>query len=1379
MKKTFTSLIKRSVLATALSAMAAIAPSHTAHADLLMDENFDYTTGDLYNQGNWVKYASNPLDPIQVVAGSLTYQGYIDNSVGNKVAMKSTASGQDLFKFFNDNQKVGTGKLYVSFLLNVSNPNSAKAYFMGLIPQTKAGLKDGGSGTEFAKMYISNGSDDSHFKLSVSRSGAITTSTYTTNEYEIGRTYLVVLGYEFVSGDKNDKCYLWVNPVTDSETEPTPDVTDDKSGTGSDPSTSYGGFTAIELRQGATSSNPAPEMTIDAIRIATTWAELFPEQGETPTTPAVLLGSPSYRLDECFPNMALTTTNFVGGENLTGDITITCSEGLSCNKTSISAAEAMAPDPVELTFSYTTPSTPGEFSYVATFTSPGAEEVTFSITGTVLELSTYATAQEVTALLNTVTEPDYETLIYTGKAVVSFVEKVDDAEFNIYAQDSTGGIKVNTLYTSQELCPIAVGNEITNLYFMFEPYFGQPVMLACPIDLEGNFATVSGTGLTVEPLSVEVANMTGDALKQNIFRLCNVPRASFKNATGNFEAGKSYTLTTADNREFSVRVFAGSDLIGTPIPQGNVSVTGISTSTAVFSLSMRMKADLTEVAEQAPVISVERNQIMLRGEAFPGMSLTAEIVVAGENLTGDITVTCPEGVSASPATIAPSAATIDDPAQITISFTTPKTAGDFSIPVTLSSPGAEDVICTIMGSVLDIPEIPNAAQIQNILDQEYETFHYSGKAVVTYIEEAEEFGSPLFNIYAQDMFGGLKLNTSYTYLDVCPIAVGDEITDIYFMPESVLGTFTLYALPVDANSTFCSVTATGKTKTPAETTIAAMDKSALPSAIYKLYTLSGVRIKDADGNFEANRKYTITDGSNEASMMIFASSDLVGTPMPTGNFTLTGLSTSAGTFIIMPRSKADITVGAPAVTITPEKTFDFTVNAAPVGADTEIAQYTVVAENLPVAVPVLITGQDAPMFRTEPNEIPAGSATTVVKVIYKPTSIGMHKGGIMFDFDAVNPEFNYSAQFGNCKAYDPQNLPAITIEPAVIELETTPGGSVTGTAVLNATGAFDYITATRSGSGDNGGITINNTYLLPNSENVTLTVTFSPKAEGEYTDTWTYTTMMCNTPATITVKAKCVGEVPEEPVEGDEEVKVDWNNAHSWYTQDFASVQQNKPLSIEGWSNVAVEGKRAWWGYTGANGDDFTAAKVTAYDSQVKPGHGSECKMLLVSPALDFKNAPVKKLKFRIMGMYLNENSGDELTIQLGENVNGETEFYEMEGFTIPATADEAGQWIEYDVDMSVIADMPDVFVIGFAFSGTRGADNSTTYYIDDFEWGAKEVGIESLVMGSSTLTPDADGYYTLYNLQGVCVLRTLDINDVKTLPAGLYISRGAKVIVK
>lgn len=1049
--KHFLHSVSRSLLTA-----AAMTLSMTAMADAsprLITENFVYDVGDLYNRSNgsgspWYKYASNTADPIQVTTPSLTFDGYCPEPIGNAVTLSNTASGQDLMKLFD--APVGTGSLYASFIINVSEaPTTKPGYFFSLINQSKTGLEDGRSSSEYGRVFA-RGNDNGTYNLAITRATAFNENYIAPTQLAYGTSYLVVLKYEFVDGDTNDKVSLFINPA-DTAAEPTADVVYSDS-SGSDLSITNGGAAGVLLRQSQTGSYNAPVLRLDALRVANTWSGIFSEESEGPTPPTytgeITLGVPTLGLDPMIAGATVQGNNFLTATGLTDDITVTCSAGITCDKTVIPASTPdIATDGVSLTYTITpNPAVSGPWSGTITFSSPGCETVVFTVSCD-------------------------EVIVPTTVANCS---------------------RINSLY-----------------------------------QLDGAFAGY---------------------------------------------------------------------------------------------------------------------------------------------------------------------------------------------------------------------------------------YKYTGKAVVTYIEPKDYY----YLIYAQDLTGAVCINTSYTDMQGSAIAVGDEISNFIcmFSDEDPVGLQLLLTQTSETGPLFTK-TATGKEKTPTEVTVGDFD------AAYNQYRL--IRLNSATfaatGTFAA-QTYQVTTPDGNASVRPFAGTDLIGTEIP-GAADVVGISKSKNAMVIWPRSAADIIAASPFAEFSTIPLFNFTDDAAPINTDTQIARITVNAGNIAAPAPVYVTGANADMFSVSPAVIPAGTAITEVTVTYHPTATGRHNANIYFDFDGTSSELNHSVSIRNCLAYDPQNLPVLTMTPAELTLRANIGQTVTGTATLGVTNAFDYINVTKSNQQATG-IIINSAQFLPSVSQQTVTVTFQPQAEGNVDQTFTFTTLK-GEPVTLTIHGIVGGTVePEQPEGG--ELNLDTSNPYSLYSQDFSSAISNKPLDIAGWCNVAEEGTRAWWGY---QGEDFSAAKVTAYDSKIAVGEGTPCQMLLVSPALSYAGAPSKTLKFRLMGKGLYEGMTDILDICLVELVNGEAMIYPMQGFDIPVTEDMDSQWIDYDnIDMSVVEDMPDPFFIGFRFTSTRGRDNAAQYFITDFSWGEAPTGVKNVYTAQ-------DGFYTVYTMQGVRVMRTAEASDLDRLPAGMYIINGKKVIRK
>ncbi len=238
-----------------------------AQAERMLTENFEYTLGNLYQQGGWIKYSTQTASPVQVVDEALTYPGYQETAVGKSVKLEQVASGQDMMIPFTSTA-ITSGKVYASALVKV-NAVADDVYFFVLLQPTSAGIVDGKAPVENARLLASKCDTEGKFVFKISRNSA--TLFETTGEYELGGTYLVVMSYEFVDGTKNDIIRLWVNPVT-SGAEPEPTIAiNSATHTGADMSKIQG----LELRQGSSATKTGPAVVVDAIHVGTAWSDLF------------------------------------------------------------------------------------------------------------------------------------------------------------------------------------------------------------------------------------------------------------------------------------------------------------------------------------------------------------------------------------------------------------------------------------------------------------------------------------------------------------------------------------------------------------------------------------------------------------------------------------------------------------------------------------------------------------------------------------------------------------------------------------------------------------------------------------------------------------------------------------------------------------------------------------------------------------------------------------------------------------------------------------------------------------------------------------------------------------------------------------------------
>lgn len=411
--------------------------------------------------------------------------------------------------------------------------------------------------------------------------------------------------------------------------------------------------------------------------------------------------------------------------------------------------------------------------------------------------------------------------------------------------------------------------------------------------------------------------------------------------------------------------------------------------------------------------------------------------------------------------------------------------------------------------------------------------------------------------------------------------------------------------------------------------------------------------------------------------------------------------------------------GEPELTVTPN--VQYKGEAIAMGDKITFATYKVDYSNLPTATQVYLTGKDAGQYEVSAAEIPAGSGSTKVTLYYKPNAIGKHQARINFEssVNILNTGFGAVAI-----AYDPNNLPTITPNASALEVfKCKVGETVKQTFTVTTANFPDYGKAAIKGD-SHGAFVINNTSLLKQGK-TSITVTFKPQAVGNYTETITLTGIKAE-PKTVTltgVATAAGGGEPTPDPEGDM-LPLDDTNPYLTLDESFNTVTKNKAFKLKDWKNIAMQGTRAWWGYEWTDTEN-EAAKVTAYDSKIESGAGTPCQMMLITPALDYKNATNKVFSFRVRGDILKQGMTDKLEVCYVLK-QGASYYAEPLEIDIPATPDRNKNWESLDVHLEN-QNIEDVFFMGFRFTSTRGSDNSAVYYIDDVKWNFSTTGVETV----------------------------------------------------
>lgn len=761
----------------------------------------------------------------------------------------------------------------------------------------------------------------------------------------------------------------------------------------------------------------------------------------------------------------------------------------------------------------------------------------------------------------------------------------------------------------------------------------------------------------------------------------------------------------------------------------------------------------TPAVDTTPKLSVSKKTFVL-GEVYSGDVHEEKVKVTGENLKGNITVeSSSEAVSVEPASISADDAMSAGGAELKIKVT--YTDGEQHAVLTLKSEGADDVQIKLSWTGYSIPEI---SSIKALYDEDPEagmTYKYTGEATLTFVDRG---GSrPVF--YLQDKTAAIALSDDYEMLTKTDYEVGDKITGTILGVQSALGTTSAMALGADLGT----VVSKGNAVTPVEATLAQL-KANPTSYIQQLVMVKNLKFKDvAEGAVfaEGMAQPVVTDGTEEAKVRIFKGTTLIGKNIPTADITLTGLFTSSKTLIIGPRGIEDIAeqqpAGDPAITITPEK---IEQTAGKLGQTVKVATLHVSTKNMTMPTFFELAGKNTDQFALSQTKIEKGSAETDIVITYTPTEVAVHRAYVLVTCPSIE-DYDKSIAF-SAYAIDEQNPPTITLNPQKLEQFTAKINEKSEQTIEVTTANMPDYTYVKLK--DPGAFLLNNTMLIRNMTN-TLKVTFQPKKAGFYSTSIVFSALGMDD-VEVAIEGVATGETPDEPKEGVDLVLSE-ENARSVLDEKFNNIERNKPLDIEGWTNSALKGTRAWWGFSFLDYDlespNEKVAKVTPYDSKMETG--TPAQMMLVTPPLDFKNAASKVFTFKVRGDYLKDNQPDLLELCYVDIADGSLYVQPLAECKMPCTKDESGKWFPYSIDLTG-QQLADVFFMAFRFTSTRGCDNTATYYIDDVTYGLETTAIK-------TVGTTEKARLTVYNLAGSKVAEKSGssvADALHGLPRGMYI---------
>jgi hypothetical protein len=369
---------------------------------------------------------------------------------------------------------------------------------------------------------------------------------------------------------------------------------------------------------------------------------------------------------------------------------------------------------------------------------------------------------------------------------------------------------------------------------------------------------------------------------------------------------------------------------------------------------------------------------------------------------------------------------------------------------------------------------------------------------------------------------------------------------------------------------------------------------------------------------------------------------------------------------------------------------------------------------------------NADQFSLSASSLAADQSTCDLVITYTPEAAGAHIAYLNI-INESHPLLNRSIKIeGTCT--DPSAKPVITVAPIEMPtFEALAGQQTTKKLTVTSANCTDYVYMhVDHVAGE--AFTIDGT-MLPKNGTYEVTVSFKPMEVGTYQSTLTISST--NAESVVVTLNGTGKEASPETV--DWKVDFQWNMSQPLAILDehFDIAEHNKTLLVEGWQNVAKATARPWWGFdeaktSPARGEE-KYAKATAY--QFAKDSTDTWEMWLVTPALDYKNAPSQVFTFKVMGEYMPEEGNKALFEVYYIDASDPTKvfFQSFDGLSIPKTSDENNVWVPFQIHLENQANIPDAFFMAFRYASPNGADGVVTYYVDDVTWGIAPQGVENI----------------------------------------------------
>ena len=237
----------------------------SAPAAFYLQEGFDYPPGILGTNAPW----ASPTDLITAVDGNLACTNLADFAPPGRAASVTQGSASVSYRLLE--ASATSGSVYFSFLIEFANVN-ASSYIVGLLP-SNVGLPNGNA-SDPCDLYVRSATGGYNLGVRAKTGNTV----YASAVLALNTVYFVVLKYDFTSSGAS----LYLTPSPGGSEPASPDA--------ASPGIAVTGLNHLYLR---VTGSSAGGFLIDALRVASTWAEVTPLGQIAPATRLVFAATPT------------------------------------------------------------------------------------------------------------------------------------------------------------------------------------------------------------------------------------------------------------------------------------------------------------------------------------------------------------------------------------------------------------------------------------------------------------------------------------------------------------------------------------------------------------------------------------------------------------------------------------------------------------------------------------------------------------------------------------------------------------------------------------------------------------------------------------------------------------------------------------------------------------------------------------------------------------------------------------------------------------------------------------------------------------------------------------------------------------------------------